>query len=145
MNIGKLRARILKSTVRPPISVARAAKRGLDLRKKFKRGGTPVGVKRAVQLSRRDPVSVRTLQRMVSYFARHAVDKRPGWDNPKKPSNGFIAWLLWGGDPGRKWANRQLERFRKMELDNLCLEAGKCKMELSEIFDASIRLGMFPL
>lgn len=113
--IGKLRSEILRSTVIPPASVARAAAKGLALRKKFKRGGTAVGVKRAVQLSRRDPVSVDTIQRMVSYFARHAVDKRPGWDNPKKPTNGYIAWLLWGGDPGRKWAIRMLRIAKKTE------------------------------
>ena len=42
---------------------------------------------------------------MVSYFARHAVDQRaPGFGDTSKPTNGYIAWLLWGGDVGRKWA-----------------------------------------
>ncbi|NIQ78533.1 MAG: DNA-binding protein, partial [Anaerolineae bacterium] len=101
----------------PPRDVARAAARGLELRKKFKRGGTPVGIKRAVQLARRDPVSVRTLQRMVSFFARHAVDRRPGWGNPRNPTNGYIAWMIWGGDPGRRWAIHELARFKRMEAE----------------------------
>ena len=41
---------------------------------------------------------------MVSYFARHEVDKQgEGWG---RDSKGYQAWLLWGGDAGRAWANR---------------------------------------
>jgi hypothetical protein len=44
---------------------------------------------------------------MVSFFARHEVDKqgqgyRPGTEG--YPSAGRIAWALWGGDAGRTWA-----------------------------------------
>jgi hypothetical protein len=42
---------------------------------------------------------------MVSYFARHEVDKRgKNYGNEQNPSAGYIAWLLWGGDEGRAWA-----------------------------------------
>ena len=108
--LGKLPSAIRRATFIPPQTVARQAAKGLFLRKRFGRGGTPVGIKRAVQLSRRDPISVETVQRMHSFFSRHAVDKRPGWDNPMRPSNGWIAWLLWGGDPGRDWARMILRR-----------------------------------
>jgi hypothetical protein len=45
---------------------------------------------------------------MRSYFARHEVDKKgkgfsPGEDG--YPSNGRIAWALWGGDSGKSWAD----------------------------------------
>lgn len=95
----------------PPATVARAARRGLALRRslpKSKRCCTKIGIRRAVQLSNRQPVSVDTLERMVSYFARHEVDKRgAGWGEDSK---GYQAWLLWGGDPGRDWAERLLAR-----------------------------------
>jgi hypothetical protein len=45
----------------------------------------------------------------VSYFARHEVDKQgEGWSQGEDgyPSNGRIAWALWGGDPGRAWAGK---------------------------------------
>lgn len=110
-----------RMTFIPPAAVAREAERGLAYRKKFGRGGTPVGVARAVQLKNRRPVSLDTIARMYSYFSRHAVDKRPGWDDPKNPSTGYIAWLLWGGDPGRLWATAIWKRFSQklgeMELD----------------------------
>jgi hypothetical protein len=90
----------------PPQSVRDAAKRGLALRSEFGRGGTAIGIARARDLSNGKGIPSPTIKRMVSFFARHAVDKRPDWANPSKPSNGYIAHLLWGGDAGRSWANK---------------------------------------
>lgn len=95
----------------PPLTVQRAAARGLDLRRRYGRGGTAVGVARARDLANGRPVSERTRARMRAYFARHAVDliaegARPG--EPGYPSAGLIAWLLWGGDPGARWVRRYL-------------------------------------
>ena len=97
------------ASYRPPADVARAARRGLELRAEqppSNRAGTPVGLARASQLANRRPVSVETLRRMRSYFARHAIDKQgEGWG---RDSKGYQAWLMWGGDPGRAWARRIL-------------------------------------
>jgi len=88
----------------PPQEVRNNAKRGLELRAKHGRGGTEVGVARARDLSNGKALSLDTLKRMNSYFARHEVDKKgEGWG---KDSAGYIAWLLWGGDAGRAWAKR---------------------------------------
>jgi len=90
----------------PPEEVARYAEEGLRLRRQFKRGGTLVGVMRARDLKNRRTLSPTTLKRMKSFFARHEVDKRgKDFGNPTRPSNGLIAWFLWGGDPGKKWAD----------------------------------------
>jgi len=97
----------------PPPSVAAAARRGLELRAEqppSNRGGTAVGVARARDLSNRKAVSLSTIKRMVSFFARHEVDKSgEGWG---KDSKGYQAWLLWGGNPGRAWAKRILKSQR---------------------------------
>ncbi len=100
----------------PPAEVAREAKRGLELRREYRRGGTLVGARRASQLANRSVVSVETLRRMVSYFERHEVDleapaARPG--HPGYPSAGRIAWLLWGGDSGRAWSRRTLRAYEQ--------------------------------
>jgi hypothetical protein len=29
------------------------------------------------------------------------------------PSAGYIAWLLWGGEPGRRWANSLKARLKQ--------------------------------
>jgi hypothetical protein len=102
----KVPAKYAKINFTPPKGVQEAAQRGLDLRSEFGRGGTAVGIARARDLSNGVQVSPSTIRRMTSYFARHAVDERPGWSNPSKPSNGYIAWLLWGGDAGRAWADK---------------------------------------
>ena len=65
-----------------------------------------MGIARGRDLSNGKSVSASTIRRMNSFFARHAVDKRPDWSNPSKPSNGYIAHLLWGGDAGRAWASK---------------------------------------
>jgi hypothetical protein len=93
-----------KKTFSVPAEVAKAARLGLKLREEFGRGGTDVGIARARQLSKGSPkVSLRDIVYIHSYFQRHAVDKL--WQKDP-PSNGRIAWLLWGGDPGRVWATR---------------------------------------
>lgn len=90
----------------PPQSVRDAAELGLELRRQFKRGGTEIGVARARDLKNGKSISRKTIARMVSYFARHAVDAQAdGWEDRENPSAGWIAWLLWGGDPGRRWCN----------------------------------------
>ncbi|NCA17729.1 MAG: N-acetyltransferase [Betaproteobacteria bacterium] len=96
----------------PPASVAKAALEGLELRRSLppsQRCCTDVGIRRAVQLGNRQPVSIDTLRRMRSYFQRHAVDSRGrGWG---VDSRGWQAWLLWGGDPGRKWAEDVIRKY----------------------------------
>ena len=100
----------------PPADVAAAAKRGLELREKFHRGGTSVGVHRAKGLAERRPLSLRDVVAMSAYFARHEVDKASmshEWGDETGPSAGCIAWLLWGGEPGRRWADSLTARLNK--------------------------------
>ena len=93
------------------------ARRGLDWRQTYGRGGTEIGVARARDIINRRNLSRTTVGRMASYFARHEIDKegegfRPG--EPGYPSAGRIAWALWGGDPGKAWANAILREFRTL-------------------------------
>jgi DNA-binding ferritin-like protein len=100
----------MKASYIPPQSVADNAQRALDIRAQkppSHQGMTPVGLARANQLANRDPVSLDTIQRMVSYFERHEIDKQgETWDEQGK---GWQAWNGWGGDEGREWANRILQ------------------------------------
>lgn len=93
------------------------AQRGLDWRREFGRGGTEVGIARARDIVNGVDLSDDTIGRMVSYFARHEVDKeaegfRPGEEG--YPSNGRIAWALWGGDAGKTWSEKE---YAKIEND----------------------------
>jgi len=104
--------------LRAPADVAAVAKRGLEAREKYNRGGTLVGARRASQLAGREVVSIDTIKRMVAYFTRHERDldapaAKPG--HPDYPSAGRIAWDLWGGAPGRAWARRQLAVWERVQ------------------------------
>lgn len=90
----------------PPESVAKEAEKGLKYRAEFNRGGTSVGVQRAKQLKNRQNLSPETIMRMVSFFARHGVNEGKNFDENGKPTAHYIAWLLWGGNVGRTWANK---------------------------------------
>ena len=121
----------------PPQGVQSNARRGLELRREFNRGGTEVGVARARSLSNGQSIPLETIRRMVSYFARHEVDKKgEDWGNTSNPSAGYIAWLLWGGDAGKTWANSISEREKKkdksMNLDTTSAFAKIIKQEKLE-------------
>ena len=94
----------------PPKGVREEAALGLRLRAEYNRGGTAVGVARARDLSNGTSVSPSTIRRMTSFFARHEVDldapKNKDRNDPGYPGAGKIAWLLWGGTAGRRWAER---------------------------------------
>lgn len=97
---------------KPTQKMAASAKKGLELREKFNRGGTEVGVKRAKQIVEGHAMSDEDVKSIHSYFARHEVDKDAKsheWGNDEDPSAGYIAWLLWGGEEGKAWADRQHE------------------------------------
>jgi len=101
--------------LRPTESMAANARRGLELRRKFGRGGTAVGVARARDLSNRKELSPETVARMYSFFSRHEVDKKgKDWNNSERPSNGKIAWLLWGGDSGYSWSRSKWNAIQRV-------------------------------
>ena len=99
----------MSDTFVPPAGVAEAAKRALGWISDGHAGGgfTSTGRTRAGQLSRREGISRDTIMRMVSFFARHEVDKKAeGFNQGEKgfPSPGRVAWDAWGGDAGKSWA-----------------------------------------
>jgi len=96
--------------------------KGLDWRKEFGRGGTRVGLTRANQIKNGVDLSDSTIKRMYSFFARHEVDKQAEGFRPGEkgyPSNGRIAWALWGGDPGFAWSKALVEKMKKEDERNL--------------------------
>lgn len=105
----------------PTPGMASAAKRALEWRAEFKRGGTPVGVARARDLMNRKELSPSTVMRMKSFFARHEVDKKASGFNQGEegfPSAGRIAWDLWGGDGGKSWSYARAARIERMRTED---------------------------
>jgi hypothetical protein len=103
---------------KPTDSMKSEAQKGLDWREEFGRGGTRVGAVRARQIVAGENLSDDTVKRMYSFFSRHEVDKQAeGFSAGEDgyPSNGRIAWALWGGDAGYAWSRRIVEKLKKEE------------------------------
>jgi hypothetical protein len=99
-----------------PAAAKAEAKRALEWRKEHKRGGTSVGLNTARTLAKGGQVGIKKVRHIAKYFPRHEVDKKakgykPGEDG--YPSNGRIAWALWGGDAAQRWASNIVEREDK--------------------------------
>jgi len=108
--VGGERAVDPNESFSPPAGVAVAAKRALQWISEGLAGDgfTDVGRRRAVQLASGEDVSADVVNRMISYFARHEVDKQATGFNSGEdgfPSAGRVAWDAWGGDPGQSWVN----------------------------------------
>ena len=89
------------------------AKKALEWRKEYDRGGTPVGINTARTLAAGGQIGLQKVKHIAKYFPRHEVDKKakgykPGQDG--FPSNGRIAWALWGGDTAWRWARAIVEQ-----------------------------------
>jgi hypothetical protein len=109
-----------------PKSVQAEAKRALAWRKEHKRGGTPVGLNTARTLASGGQIGIKKLRHVAKYFPRHEVDKRAKGYKPGElgyPSNGRIAWALWGGDAAQSWASAIVERENKKLKNNSSLVA----------------------
>jgi hypothetical protein len=103
----------MQDSYKPTDGMVAEAERGLAWRREYGRGGTEVGLARARDISNRKNLPLDTVKRMKAYFDRHEVDKKgKGWSPGEDgyPSNGRIAWALWGGDPGYTWAKAIVKR-----------------------------------
>jgi len=92
---------------RPNAGMKEAAQRALDWKAEGFDGGTRVGLARANQIVNGEQLSEDTILRMYSFFSRHEVDKQAEGFNAGEegfPSAGRVAWDLWGGDAGFRWA-----------------------------------------
>ena len=107
---------------KPPAGVAKAAERGLELRKKAggkgglnqkqaKSAGVGSGVSRASTLKNRKNISPDTAKRMKSFFARHEKNKSIAKGKSAHEDKGYVAWQLWGGNAGQSWANKLVRQM----------------------------------
>jgi HK97 family phage prohead protease len=97
-----------------------AAARGLRLHEDGKSGDglVPATVRDAVKMARGEELSEDKVRRMPAWFARHEGDWTPGTDDQAgEETPGYVAWLLWGGDPGRDWAERKVRELDRAETE----------------------------
>jgi HK97 family phage major capsid protein len=104
------------ASYKPTAGMKTEAQKGLDWRREHGRGGTAVGIARARDIVSGKNLSESTVKRMYSFFSRHEVDKQGEGFTPDEdgfPSNGRIAWALWGGDAGFRWSKTIVDRLKK--------------------------------
>ena len=81
-----------------PADVKKTAREGLRLRRERGTGNSAnrTGYETARALATQSHVNTVTVNRMRAYFSR--------WEGTKNASEvQRVNWLLWGGDPGRRW------------------------------------------
>ncbi|MBZ9750394.1 DNA-binding protein [Deinococcus sp. HMF7620] len=98
-----------------PKGVQANAQRGLELRREHGYGGTKVGEATAHLLAAGGAVTARKARHISRYFPRHAGDNLDETGKSGKPSRGYIAWLLWGGDAGRTWSEKVVGQLDRAE------------------------------
>jgi len=69
--------------------------------------GTAVGKKRASQLSKKEPISLETIERMAAFIRHKRNSKRKLGEGC-----GRLMWLAWGGDEGIEWAIRKIKSLK---------------------------------
>lgn len=112
-----------KVMVKVPKSVANAAQKAFDLKKKGFKGAIATGIKRGRQLTTKKEISIKDLRYMRNWYARHYYTSKPTYDKwvkagrPKTKEwhnkRGIIAWLIWGGNPGLRWVNSKINLLNK--------------------------------
>lgn len=133
--------------------IAAAARKGLDLYEAGRGGDGLVRatITDALTMASKGTLSEEKVRRMPAWFARHAVDKKPGWDTPGEETPGYVAFLLWGGETAAAWAERKVEQLDaegERALDPADLEddaEGKPELVVSDVDDTILRNGKEPI
>ena len=103
-----------------PAAAGKNAQKAIDWKEKYGRdevpAGTPVGWARAHQLAKGEKISADTVKRMSS-FNRHRKNSSIAPEHKDEPwkDNGYVAWLIWGGDEGVDWAIEKSKEIDAMK------------------------------
>jgi hypothetical protein len=103
-----------------PAAAGKNAQKAIDWKEKYGRdevpAGTPVGWARAHQLAKGEKISADTVKRM-SAFNRHRKNSKIAPEHKDEPwkDNGYVAWLIWGGDEGVDWAIEKSKEIDAMK------------------------------
>lgn len=98
----------------PPAGVRSAMRRGLEWHEEGYSGDGLVQktVREARSIANGEAQSIDKIKRMRAWFARHGAEGEYKMENGK-PTPGKVAWELWGGDAGKRWAESIMSRVEK--------------------------------
>jgi hypothetical protein len=122
-----------------PAAASANAKKAIDWKEKYGReevtAGTAVGWARAHQLANKENLSADTVARM-SAFNRHRKNSKISPEHKAEPwkDNGYVAWLIWGGDEGVDWAIDKMKDIKESK-------TSKPKMKHVKLFESFVNEG----
>jgi len=94
-----------------PSEVQTNAKKGLDLYKKFERGGNSVSVAHAKHLTTDKKSTPEKVRHAHKYMAKRGSNKF----DEKNPTNNQITFMLWGGEESIDWTSSLIEKMGAMD------------------------------
>ena len=99
----------------PPEAVQRAALKGVALHEAGRSGDgiKPETIRRANSIANGEPQSEQWVtSEAPAWFARHEGDWEEGIDDVEgAESPGYVAWLLWGGEPAAEWTEEMQQLY----------------------------------
>jgi hypothetical protein len=102
---------------RPGGRVRSAFRKGIELYEAGRGGDGLVAatIRWARRLAAGEAITPDKARKMRAWHARHASDKVTGWDKDGEETPGYVAFLLWGGEPGRDWSERLVSQMDKAD------------------------------
>jgi HK97 family phage prohead protease len=99
--------------LKPTAGMAAACRRGLKLYEEGRGGDglVPATISWARKIASRENLTKEKVIKMRAWHARHRVDKKAGWDKAGEETPGFVAYLLWAGEPGRRWSESKVAQM----------------------------------
>ena len=109
-------SRFEKKSYKPPQSVVSEVKQGFSWQSEYNRSDADTKIGGMIRRGKSLPIQ--TVKDMVTFFAGHEKDltvSPANRDSSDKgyPGPGLIAWKLYGGDAGRKWAEGVIAEWRE--------------------------------
>ena len=106
-------------SLKPTAGMAAACQRGLKLYEDGRGGDglVPATISWAKKIASRENMTEEKVVKMRAWHARHAVDKKAGWDKSGEETPGFVAYLLWAGEPGRRWSESKVAQMSPEKRD----------------------------
>ena len=127
--------------------IASAARHGLDLYEQGRGGDGLVAetIRDARVMARKGELAESKVRKMPAWFARHATDKKAGWDTPGEETPGYVAFLLWGGETASDWAERKINQLDAEQTRDIAPAEQKPRLIVSDVDDTILRNGTDPI
>lgn len=122
---------------KPTAGMVAAFRRGLALHEEGHSGDglKPETVAWARRIVDGESITRDKLVDMAAWFARHDTPDERAARKREEPSPALVAWLLWGGDPGRTWSAKkraQLEKIEAAEREAMAPDTDNPTLECSD-------------